>query len=601
MKKKITTLLPVIPALAVYSALAHKFNFIQDDAFISYRYVANYLNGHGLVYNIGERIEGFTNFGWVICTIFWGVLGVEYINVSRITGLLFGAGIIVLTYMMARLLFNDRNRWFALLPTGLVGINLSLAYWSPAGLETAAFAFLAMLSLYLYLKRNWLLIFSILMAVWVRPEGALLVGLLLIIEAVTERRLPKFSFMCAAISFIMSLPFVVFKLVYYGSVFPNPFFAKTGIHFDQIQNGMEYAGRFLSDYGFYGVGFLIPLIFYRKLSREMRVVWLFSILYTIYVILVGGDVLKVHRFFIPILGPAAILLTVSIQLIVRKLKSKTRYMILFVTAIPLLILTYVLPWDYVTGYNYYEKKFTKKMRFMAHQMKLADSTDFSVAIPTIGNFGYELLGHEIIDMVGLTDSTIARHSEKPIEGMETTWKEQKHNSRYLLGRAPDYIVFSTGIKPSAPAERALLLFPQFLNAYRNIGWFYRAHEESQRGSIVSAFKRVRKIEGELEPTYPIEYVQHYKTGLDYYVAGDHARAIKYYSMALKASPKPYNLSVIYQKAFSHMILGQHDKAVPLLEMVLAEDSVFFEAHKDLYFYAIATGDTVKAAIHERWL
>ena len=52
--------------LAAYSALAFYLRFVQDDAFITYRYVANFLAGHGLVYNIGERICGFTNFGWTI-------------------------------------------------------------------------------------------------------------------------------------------------------------------------------------------------------------------------------------------------------------------------------------------------------------------------------------------------------------------------------------------------------------------------------------------------------------------------------------------------------------------------------------------------------
>ncbi|MBU8934805.1 MAG: hypothetical protein KOO62_12515, partial [candidate division Zixibacteria bacterium] len=60
---------PLLPALAAYALLTQQLNFIQDDAYISYRYVANFLNGDGLVYNIGERVEGFTNFGWVILMI----------------------------------------------------------------------------------------------------------------------------------------------------------------------------------------------------------------------------------------------------------------------------------------------------------------------------------------------------------------------------------------------------------------------------------------------------------------------------------------------------------------------------------------------------
>nr|MBC8422663.1 hypothetical protein [bacterium] len=35
---------------------------VQEDAFISFRYAANLLDGHGLVFNPGERVEGYTNF-----------------------------------------------------------------------------------------------------------------------------------------------------------------------------------------------------------------------------------------------------------------------------------------------------------------------------------------------------------------------------------------------------------------------------------------------------------------------------------------------------------------------------------------------------------
>ena len=40
--------------------------FTVDDAYISFRYAANLVAGHGLVYNPGEAIEGYTNFLWTL-------------------------------------------------------------------------------------------------------------------------------------------------------------------------------------------------------------------------------------------------------------------------------------------------------------------------------------------------------------------------------------------------------------------------------------------------------------------------------------------------------------------------------------------------------
>ncbi|MCK4574717.1 MAG: hypothetical protein KAU36_10100, partial [candidate division Zixibacteria bacterium] len=162
MKPLHKTILLLLPAILVYAWFCHEFNFVQDDAYISYRYVANYLNGDGLVFNIGERVQGYTNFGWVIYLILGGALGIGYIGLSQITGFILGAGVIVLTYLIGCLLFDKRHQWYAVAAVYIVGLNQSLAYWSPAGLETAAFAFFALLAVYLYLKRSWFLIFAML-------------------------------------------------------------------------------------------------------------------------------------------------------------------------------------------------------------------------------------------------------------------------------------------------------------------------------------------------------------------------------------------------------------------------------------------------------
>jgi len=599
--KRAKTILPVIPALVVYALLAYHLDFYQDDAYISYRYVANYLNGDGLVYNIGEHVEGFTNFGWILYMLLWGALGANYVLISKVTGFVLGGGIVILTYLIARRVFGGKAKWLAVGTTYLVGLNQSLAYWSPAGLETAAFAFCAMLCLYFYLGHNWLLISSLAYAVLFRPEGAMVAGLLIMIEFLQTRKLPFFTLASAAAAFIMLLPFVGFKLGYYGSILPNPFYAKTSFDFTQLNNGLEYAGQFFSHYGFYGIGLAVPLLLWRKLSGAARAVWLYVVLYTVYIILIGGDVLKVHRFFLPLFGPVAILILLSLELATRKLSVSTRQLCLIVAMIPLLLLTYILPGKFVGDFNFYEKAFTRKMQFKAKELLKSDPSDFSVALATIGIFGYELVGHDIIDMVGLTDTTIARYSEEPIEGMMTTWKEQKHNSRYILERAPDYIMFSTGLKPSAPAEKALLLYPQFLRSYRTVAWPYRNPAFPGPGVMTSVFKKVRPIVGEIRPTYPVRYVEEFKLGMDAYVRGDHRTALRHYDRALAVSPRPYNLYLLYQKAFSHIMLKQDSIAEPLLNAILGRDSMIYEVHKELYVYSMFRRNRDKAEIHQRWL
>ncbi len=45
-----------------------------DDAMVSMRYAWNLAHGNGLVWNPGERVEGFTNPLWVMFMAFWHLL-----------------------------------------------------------------------------------------------------------------------------------------------------------------------------------------------------------------------------------------------------------------------------------------------------------------------------------------------------------------------------------------------------------------------------------------------------------------------------------------------------------------------------------------------
>ncbi len=557
MKKLYKDVLIAFPAVLLFSYICYQLNFTQDDAYISYRFVENFLNGNGLVFNIGERVEGFTNFGWVIYMIFLGKLSLDYILISKLTGFLFGIGILGIIFLLGNKLVEfNKDKILIYLALYLTACSQSMAYWAVAGLETTAFAFFALLSLYLFIQKNKLLPFAIITAVLLRPEGALIAIILVLTELITTRTFPKYSFRSAVVALILGLPYIAFKLIYYGSLLPNSFYAKTGMSSDQLSNGIEYTTRFMTHYGFYGIPLIIAIVMFRKLSKEFQSVIIFTVIYTIYITVVGGDVLKVHRFYIPLIGLYALFAVYLVQLLISKINSKLKLPVIIITALLLCGLTYYLPNKFVKDYNRLERHFIEKMSFMADSIKSQDSSNFSVALPTIGVFSYKLIGHHIIDMLGLTDSTIARHGEKPIEGMASTWKESKHNSVYILESEPDYILFSTGVKPSAPAEKALMLYPRFLQSYNQIGW-YRKPDYAKNGTVQMVFKKNAISKGAIKPLYPLAFVDNYKLGMEAYSSGNQKNAISYFDKAIKVSPKPIYKYLLYQKGFSHQLLRDH--------------------------------------------
>lgn len=75
-------------ALAVALLLAHalSFRFAIDDAYISFRYARNLLDGHGLVFNPGERVEGYSNLSWVLLAAAGMAAGLDPLLWARLLG-----------------------------------------------------------------------------------------------------------------------------------------------------------------------------------------------------------------------------------------------------------------------------------------------------------------------------------------------------------------------------------------------------------------------------------------------------------------------------------------------------------------------------------
>src|SRR3954447_14615800 len=76
----------LVLTITILIILAWVFRFIQDDAFISFRYADNLARGNGLVWNAGEYVEGYTNFLWtmIIAGVLW--LNLEPVIVSQVIG-----------------------------------------------------------------------------------------------------------------------------------------------------------------------------------------------------------------------------------------------------------------------------------------------------------------------------------------------------------------------------------------------------------------------------------------------------------------------------------------------------------------------------------
>jgi len=503
MNKKIGAVLLLI--LLFFLLHAVSYNFIQDDAFISYRYVKNLVSGRGLVFNTGERVEGYTNFLWIILLALFTTLGLNTVAASKFLGLASGCLSLLLLYRIARILLRgegvewkrteDRERerrkqdqenqegqkggkarpgpadWLALAPPLLLAANGAFAYWCISGLESGLFVLMILAATYFYFTRERLMVPFGALATLVRPEGALVFAVFLLDKVLFRRDGLKNGLRFAAAYAVLLLPYLIFKVAYYGDLLPNPFYAKTGFSWEYVRSGLGYFWRFLRHYGLWGGLYLLTLIGWRRtpVGREnstwvrrpaLLMIWIYSLA----VILIGGDVLQGHRFFLPVLPFLYLFIGWGLLRLRCAVTSEPLRRWLPAAALAaLLSVTFFLPRPWLLTVRRAEIGLGRKMADTAARLNALFDGSFTMAASTIGALSYYSEA-TVIDMLGLTDPMIARHPEE-IPGIASPWKERNYNGRYLLSRDPDVIIFSTGMKPSAPAERALLLYSEFRDHY----------------------------------------------------------------------------------------------------------------------------------------
>ena len=438
------------------------FNLVQDDAFISFRYIRNFLDGHGLVFNLVERVEGYTNFFWIMLLAFLAKLGLPLIETARWTGVLAAVGTLGVCLYAARRLYPERGwLWISAAPF-LLAANGALAYWSGSGLETVLFTLLAAAGAVAYFTRPAFSLLFLALATLTRPEGGLLAFLFGIGGIVLKEKSWKETLIFWGTLILLLLPFAVFKYFYYGSLLPNPFYAKTGLSAEYLQSGLSYVWLFLKHYGGYGLFLLLPFVFWKRLSPFSRFCLLVFTGYALYLIAIGGDVLKAHRFFVPILFFLYLpLVETGYQLLDKRWYKAPAFVL---TVLAAAAVSYRAAFPYLRNAAVNEVALIESMKHAADYFS-RKSADKSFAVSTIGAFSYFIGDRRVIDMLGLTEPAIARNPEN-IAGIESSWREKHFNAGYVLSQKPEVILFSTGVKPSAPAERALFLYPEFRRNYR---------------------------------------------------------------------------------------------------------------------------------------
>ncbi|MCA9668215.1 MAG: hypothetical protein KC503_21630 [Myxococcales bacterium] len=310
------------------------YNFVCDDAYISFRYSWNFAFHNEMVFNLGERVEGYTNFLWTLLLGLLLKVGLKPEVMSLVFGAVFGAAAMVLVVVLTRVYRGGRQNGWDFLAALLLPTWGTYAVWCSGGLETQMFCALAMGGVTLYVaehagrtKRRWSgLLFAL--AAMTRPEGMMLFGLTgmhrLATNLIGERRLlPTKAEIFWVLGFLV--PFGIFfawRYSYYGWPLPNTYYVKSGGGLAILKRwGLPYLWDFVNQNRLY---VLAPLLFvfrprtdYDRTRDDSELgagehqgvrpafVWSYVALlvlpYVGYVAWMGGDFMAMGRFFLPIM------------------------------------------------------------------------------------------------------------------------------------------------------------------------------------------------------------------------------------------------------------------------------------------------------------
>jgi arabinofuranosyltransferase len=489
-------------------------SWMLDDSFISFRYARNALQGRGLVFNPGERVEGYTNFLWTALFVPIQGAGLNPALASQALTLLLALATAALVWLGARRLGGPIAATAAV---ALLATSTPFVLYAArgSGMETALFTLLVLAAVLVYATRwnqeprqanssvvddrssvvGMLLAF----AAMTRPEGVLVAGvcgLHMLAQFWHNKQISWQQVFGLAIGFLGIFgPYYLWRFTYYGYPLPNTFYAKVGSTSAQALRGLVYTAEFAWSQAPLLVITLCSLLPEprtknqepprgyptenrgRETSRQadkesgdghfsmldaqysmLNFLWLLVGIYTLYIIAVGGDHFPLYRFFVPLLPPLALLAALGLKRIASVIALPASR-----PAVALLMLA-VIGWQapqlYASrtfngaGQVWSENSVVEKNREIGMWLRAHTPTDTLIATGIAGAMPF-YAERPALDTLGLNDLHIA-HLQVSSIGQGVAGAE-KTDDDYILSRDPDYIPYSSA--------GTLLENPRFLQLY----------------------------------------------------------------------------------------------------------------------------------------
>jgi hypothetical protein len=292
-----------------------RYFWLDDDQMIAMRYARNLAEGEGLVWNPGERVEGYTNFLWTLVMAALHLIPVGDAHTSLVVRVVNAALACAVLFACARLVRRFLPEPGLALPAVLIPVALSheLLFWSMHGFETTLLTLVYLVTLDRILQQDdpgpatFVLMGAIPL---VRSDAHhLWLGAALVAIGLARDR----GRVLGRLALAAALPaaHLGFRWLYYGQWLPNTYYLKVdGLAVpDRLALGASYLAYFAAFYWLLlGLAVLGALVAREPRRRALPLGAIaVSLAYTLWV---GGDNFFGARFLAP-QAPLIVILAAS--------------------------------------------------------------------------------------------------------------------------------------------------------------------------------------------------------------------------------------------------------------------------------------------------
>jgi len=456
---------------------AARLAWMCDDAFISFRYADNLVRGQGLVFNAGERVEGYSNFLWTLGVALGMGLGVDPEPWTIAWGIFFYAATIALLCALSRTLAGGKGGAALGLPLAglLAAVHGDWNVYATSGLETSCFTFLVTLAYALAITPGapaWTAGLAVALAALTRPDGIVFVPFFMLFMVLARPRRVRSGLEFAGAFLVLWLPYIVWKLGYYGDFFPNTYYAKSAA-LAWWSQGWLYVGVYFLKYWALALAIPLALVAWIRPPRNrgeatadrpaakapdeipasaigptplpwaMVFAAFLAVGFTLYVMRVGGDFMYA-RMLIPATPFFALVLEFAVR---RLLAGRPRVELVAVAILVVAVALTPYPFNRDDGQGgiVNEREYHRPEEVEARRAEAATLHRFFAGLPVriaivgsqaeLAYFARPAVAIEA--QTGLTDHWIAR---QPLKERGRVGHEKLAPVSYLMSRKVDFVI-----------------------------------------------------------------------------------------------------------------------------------------------------------------